>query len=180
VSGSYHADNIAPCLFGGILLITGTRADQMVRLPVPENLHMALVTPDVAVPTAAARAVLPKTITLHEMVAQTAAVAQLIDALHRGDVAQMAAAMEADCVIEPARAHLMPLLYEIRAAAKKVGALGLVISGAGPTLCAVCDNAKTAQKVATVMYNLYAENGIGSTVRHTQVGVEGARVLHMQ
>ncbi len=58
--------------------------------------------------------------------------------------------MESDSVIEPARAHLMPLLHEIRAAAKAAGALGLVISGAGPTLCAVCRGAVDAQKVATV------------------------------
>jgi homoserine kinase len=47
VSG-YHADNVAPGLFGGITLVTGTRADQIQRLPIPENLHLALVTPDVA------------------------------------------------------------------------------------------------------------------------------------
>jgi homoserine kinase len=177
VSGSYHADNVAPCLFGGILLITGTSVEQIIRLPVPENLYMALVTPDVAVPTAEARAVLPKSITLHKMVTQTAGVAQLIDALHRGDVAQMAVAMEADGVVEPARAHLMPLLYEIREVAKEAGALGLVISGAGPTLCAVCDHAESAQQVAIVMRDFYAKNGIRSAARHTRVGVEGARIL---
>lgn len=178
VSGGYHADNIAPCLFGGILLITGLCVEEIYRLPVPENLHMALVTPEVAVPTREARAVLPKSITLRQMVAQTAGVARFIDALYRGDVAQMAAAMEQDGVIEPARAHLMPLLREARAAARRAGALGLVISGAGPTLCAVCDSADTAQHVAEVMRDLYAENHIDSAARHVRVGVEGAHVLH--
>ena len=91
VSG-YHADNVAPCLFGGITLVTGTNADQITPLPVPDGIYLALVTPDVAVPTAEARAVLPKTVALHDMVAQTAAVARLVDAIHRGDVARMAAA----------------------------------------------------------------------------------------
>lgn len=178
-SGGYHADNIAPCLLGGIFLMTGIKIDQMLRLPVPENLHFALVTPNVAVPTAEARAVLPKTITLHQMIDQTASVAKLIDALYRGDIEQLATAMEADGVVEPARAHLMPLLFEMRAAAKNVGALGLVISGAGPTLCAVCDNASTAQQAADAMRDLYAENNIASIARHTCVGVDGAQVLHL-
>ena len=78
-----HADNVAPCLFGGITLIYGTDASEIVQLPIPDNLYFALVTPAVEVPTAEARAVLPPTIPLRQMVAQTAGVARLIDALHR-------------------------------------------------------------------------------------------------
>ncbi|MBI5669718.1 MAG: homoserine kinase [Chloroflexi bacterium] len=178
VSG-YHADNVAPCLFGGVVLVAGTTAEQIFRLPIPDRLHLALVTPDVAVPTAMARAVLPKTVELHDMVLQTAAVARLLNALHRGDVADMAAAMELDTVIEPARAHLMPLLPEIRAAAKQAGALGVVISGAGPTLCAVCDSQPTAQAVAGVMEYIYRNAGIPATARQTRISAEGARVLRV-
>ncbi|HVU13096.1 MAG TPA: homoserine kinase, partial [Phototrophicaceae bacterium] len=127
-----HADNVAPCLFGGITLIYGTDINQIVQLPIPENLWFALVTPAVEVPTAQARAVLPKTIPLKQMVSQTAGVARLIDSIHRGDLQALAAAMESDSVVEPARAHLMPLLAEVRSAAKAAGALGLAISGAGP------------------------------------------------
>jgi homoserine kinase len=176
VSG-YHADNVAPCLFGGVVLVAGTAADQIFRLPIPANLHLALVTPYVAVPTAMARAVLPKTIELRDMVVQTAAVARLLNALHRGDVADMAAAMELDTVIEPARAHLMPMLPEIRAAAKNAGALGVVISGAGPTLCAVCDREQTARDVAKVMQAVYDVVGIPSVTRCTQISSDGARIL---
>ena len=176
VSG-YHADNVAPCLFGGITLCTGLTADAIFQMPVPPNLHLALVTPDVAVPTAEARAVLPKLIALKTMVRQTAAVARLVDALHRGDLEALAEAMETDDVVEPARAHLMPHLKEVRAAARRAGALGLVISGAGPTLCAICDDVGVAQRVAAAMKAVYDEVGMGSTARHTQVEPEGAYVL---
>src|SRR5215207_2626027 len=158
VSG-YHADNVAPCLFGGITLVTGVEANQITRLPVPDGLHLALVTPNVAVLTADARAVLPKKVSLETMVAQTAGVARLVDAIHRGDLEAMAAAMEADTVVEPARQHLMPRLREVRAAAKQAGALALVISGAGPTMCAVCDNKVTAALVAQTMQAIYDEAG---------------------
>jgi homoserine kinase len=176
VSG-YHADNVAPCLFGGITLCTGLTADAIVKLPVPDDLYLALVTPDVAVPTAEARAVLPQQIPLKTMVRQTAAVARLVDALHRGDLEAMAAAMESDEVVEPARAHLMPCLETVRVAARRAGALGLVISGAGPTLCAVCDAADVAQGVAAAMKAVYDEVGLASTARHTQVAAEGAYVV---
>ncbi len=176
VSGR-HADNVAPCLFGGITLIYGTDASQIVQLPLPENLWLALVTPDVEVPTAKARAALPLTIPLKQMVSQTAGVARLIDSIHRGDLYSMAAAMESDGVIEVARAHLMPLLPEMRAVAKAAGALGLVISGAGPTLCAICDTNATARRVAGAMHATYAVAGIGAKSFATQVASDGAKVL---
>lgn len=178
VSG-YHADNVGPSLLGGITLITGTSSDQIHNLPVPEGVYLALVTPDVAVPTAEARAVLPKMVNLHDMVAQTGAVARLVDAIYRADVRGLATVMEQDCIIEPARAHLMPKLIEVREAAKRAGALGLVISGAGPTLCAVCDDEKVSELVAAAMKNVYDMVGVQSTARHTRIAVKGAQVLRV-
>lgn len=176
VSG-YHADNVGPALLGGITLITGTQPDQIFALPVPENLYFALITPDVAVPTAQARAVLPAQVPLKTLVAQTAGVGEFVDALYRGDLARAAAAMEKDAVIEPARASLMPRLTEARAAAKRAGALALVISGAGPTLAAVCDQAETAQHVAGAIKMVYDEIGLESRLHTTRVSHEGASLV---
>ncbi len=176
ISG-YHPDNVGPSLLGGITLITGARLTEIRRMPVPDGLHFALVTPDLSVSTAAARALLPKSVPLRAMVAQTAAVARLVDALHRGDLEAMAEAMERDTIIEPARAHLIPLLAEARAAAKRAGALSLVISGAGPTLAAVCAGDETAERVAAALGAIYDEAGIGHTARATCVSTDGARVL---
>lgn len=176
VSG-YHADNVAPSLLGGITLIGGTDFNQIQKLPIPSNMHLALVTPNVPVPTSEARAVLPKMISLHDMVVQTAGVAQLIDAIHRGDLRAIADAMESDCVIEPARAHLMPKMAEVRTAAKASGALCLVISGAGPTLCAVCESEVIAQKVAAAMKDVYDAAGLGSVPRVTRISADGAKII---
>lgn len=176
VSGR-HADNVAPCLLGGITLSYGLTPAEIWSLPVPANLWLALVTPNVEVPTAQARAVLPPQVPLKTMVLQTASVARLVSALYRGDIAAMGAAMEADFVIEPARAHLMPRLVDIRRAAHAAGAFALVISGAGPTLAAVCDAANTAQTAAAAMAQVYDDVGIGAVVRAGQVSVGGARVL---
>jgi homoserine kinase len=179
VSG-YHADNVAPALLGGMLLCNGTEIYQIRSLPVPENLHLGLVTPHVSVPTAEARAVLPEAVSLKTLVHQTGAVAVLIDAIYRGDVAEMARAMVQDAVIEPARAHLMPLLSDARVAAEEAGALGVVISGAGPTLCAVCDDGDACDAVVEAMHAVYHQADIGCDARHTHVIESGAQVLSVR
>lgn len=176
VSG-YHADNVAPCLLGGITLICGTSVDRIYALPVPENLYFALITPDVAVPTAEARAVLPQQIPLKLLVAQTAEVARAVDALYRADLQALAAAMESDVIVEPARKHLMPCMDDCRAAAKAAGALGLCISGAGPTLAAICDSRATAEKVAIRLHDVYNNARINSVARVTAVSLDGAVVV---
>jgi homoserine kinase len=178
VSGR-HADNVAPALLGGIVLVTGTTPDTVCSLPVPPNLILALVTPDVAVPTAQARAVLPKHISLHDMVHQTGAVARLIVALYSGDLPLLARAMEADRIVEPARAHLMPGLAEARAAAAQGGALATVISGAGPTLCAVCDSERVAANTAEALRAVYAKLNLGCVVRVTRPSSDGATVRRL-
>lgn len=176
VSG-WHADNVAPALLGGICLIAGTEAGQIRQLPVPPDLQLALVTPALDVPTKLAREVLPRHVSMAQMVAQTAAVARLVAALFDGNLAALAAAMEADGVIEPARASLMPLLAEARAAAKDAGALGLVISGAGPSMCAICDRKSLAQAAVTALRAVYESAGIDCVARVSQVDRMGARLL---
>lgn len=176
VSG-YHADNVAPCLLGGITLIAGITVDAIQPLPVPENLHLALVTPDVAVPTAEARAVLPETVPLKTMIYQTGQVARIIDALHRCDLEALADAIENDQVIEPARAYLMPLLDEVRFASKRAGAMSVFIGGAGPTLCAICDDKQVAQRVSDTMEQLYADAGMDCLIQSTVVDRVGANIL---
>jgi homoserine kinase len=173
VSGR-HADNVAPALFGGITLVLGTTAEAIYSLPLPSDLHLALATPAIAVPTAQARAVLPQNVPLKAMIHQTAQVALLVHALHTGDLALLGMAMERDSVVEPARAHLMRGLAEVRAAARAQGALGTVISGAGPTLCSLCDSAACAERVADAMRAVYAELSLSAAVRTTQPAAHGA------
>jgi homoserine kinase len=176
ISG-YHADNIAPCLLGGITLITGIHIEQIRQLPVPPDLYFALVTPDVKVPTKEARAVLPKQVTLAQVVSQTAAVARLIDALHRGDVQEAAEAMGGDCIIEPARTHLIPMFKEVCNAATGAGAISTVISGAGPTLCAFCDSAEVAHRVRDEMRAIFVAASVGCSSLVTTVDKRGAYAL---
>ncbi len=175
VSGR-HADNVAPALLGGVVLITGLTADSVYKLPVPENLVLALVTPAVAVPTAEARAALPQTIPLGTYVKQSAAVGLLISALCSGDVRHLAQAMESDIIVEPARQHLMPGLKEVRQAAREAGALGTVISGAGPTLCSICETTNIAHLVSEAQASVYASLNIAAITQVTVPSRDGATI----
>ncbi len=176
VSG-YHADNVAPCLLGGIVLVAGITVEAIRPLPVPADFHLALATPDFPVPTSQARAILPSQVALKTMIHQTGKVAQLIDALHRSDLEALGAAMEGDLVVEPARACLVPLLAEARMAAKQAGAIAVFIGGAGPTLCALCDNAGTAERVVSAMKRVYSNAEINCAARQSRVDRSGATLL---
>ena len=177
VSG-YHADNVAPCLLGGIVLVAGTTVDAIQPLPIPDPFHLALTTPEIPVPTDSARKILPKHVTLKTMIHQTGAVAKLVDALHRGDLAALGAAIENDRVVEPARACLMPLHDEARAAAKQAGAAGVFIGGAGPTLCAVCESAAIAESTASAMQAVYAAADTPCISQATGVDRHGAFLVN--
>ena len=114
------------------------------------------------------------------MIHQTGKVAQLIDALHRRDLEALGAAMEGDLVVEPARACLVPMLAEARAAAKEAGAIAVFIGGAGPTLCAVCDSASTAERAAAAMKAVYSQVALDCAARHVQVDLRGAKLLRAE
>jgi len=117
---------------------------------------------------------------LKAVVRQTAGVAAFVDALHRGDIAAMGQAMEQDHIIEPARRQLIPHLEAARRTARQVGAYGVVISGAGPTLCAVCDDADVAKVAAQAMQDVYDDAGIAGVAYSTTVGMHGARVIALE
>lgn len=173
VSGR-HADNVGPALLGGIILVTGTTPDSLFRLPVPDGLHFALVTPDVAVPTAQARAVLPKEVPFPKMVSQTKAVAQLIYGLYSANLELLVKAMAEDGIIEPARQHLIPHFALARDTALAYGAQACIISGAGPTLCIVAPTNELAETSGAAVQNVFISHGIKAIYRVAQVAGRGA------
>lgn len=178
VSGR-HADNVAPALLGGIVLITGLTPSHIHRLPLPEGIYLSLVTPDVEIPTAQARAILPKTVPLDVLVHQTGVVAELIHALHQGNVHLLAQSMQRDAVVEPAREPLIPKLAEAREAAALAGALATVISGAGPTLCSLCVTAQDAEVVSEAVVKMYGASGIKAVGRSAVPSEEGAHLVSL-
>jgi homoserine kinase len=171
-----HADNIAPALLGGIVLIRAMEPLDVVRLPVPEDLYVVLIRPDQRMRTAEGRAVLPRelprTLALH----QAAQVGAMVAALASGDYALLGRAID-DRIAEPARAPLIPGFREAKAAALAAGALGASISGSGPTAFALARGRPSAETVGEAMRQAYAAVGQTAEVRVGRVDRAGARVV---
>jgi len=160
VSGR-HADNVAPALLGGLVLVRSLDPVDLIRLPLPEGLQFALVTPDMELLTRTARAVLPKEVPLPVMTRNSANLAAIVSACHSGDLALLARAIP-DEVVTPARTPLIPGCADVIEAALDAGALAASISGAGPTLFALCRSSRTAQAAADAMVATFARHGLGA------------------
>jgi homoserine kinase len=149
-AGSAHADNIAPSLYGGFVLVRSSDPPDVIRLPIPAGLTAVVVHPNLEIETAQARALLGDMVPLADAIRQWANLGALVDGLHRGDFALIGRALE-DTIAEPRRASLVPGLAAIKQAAADAGALGCSLSGSGPSLFALCRDGATAQRVAAAM-----------------------------
>jgi homoserine kinase len=171
-----HADNVAPSLFGGLVLVRSLTPLDVVCLPVPPELRVVLAQPDQRLRTRDARTVLPRDVPLEVALAQAAQVGAMVAALAAGDYELLGRALD-DGIAEPARAPLLPGFREAKAAALGAGALGASISGAGPTAFALVRGDETAQAVAAAMEAAYRGVGAIPQVRVAQVDRQGAREI---
>lgn len=171
----HHADNVAAAFLGGIVLVRALEPLDVVRVPFPAALRIALVHPEQRLRTADARAVLPNVIDLTKVIQQTANVAAMVAALTSGDLALLARALD-DRIAEPARAPLLPGFAQAKAAALAAGALGCSISGAGPTSFAFAPDDAAAERIARAMCAAYAARGIAATWRVARIDGRGARI----
>ncbi|MGE0352967.1 MAG: homoserine kinase [Gemmatimonadales bacterium] len=169
-----HADNVAPSLLGGIILIRSLDPLDLVSLPVPPGLALVLAHPAQVLETRTGRSVLPDQIDREVALHQAAQVAAMAAALALGDLELLGRAID-DRIAEPARAPLLPGFRQAKRAALNAGALGCSISGSGPTAFALARPA-AAEAVATAMREAYAREGIGCVVRVAAVDTRGARI----
>ncbi len=176
-AGSAHADNIAPSLYGGFVLVRRPSPPEILRLPVPEGLTAVVVHPDLEIETARARALLGDTVPLKDAVQQWANMGALVDALHRSDFDLIGRAIE-DTIAEPRRAPLVPGLAAIKQAAMSAGALGCSLSGSGPSLFALCRDLASGERVAAAMAAaVRAEIGVGLQTYVSPIAARGAHVV---
>lgn len=176
-SGTAHADNVAPCVLGGIVLIRASNPLDLIPLPVPDALRVVLVHPHAEVLTAEARQlVAEKRFTIGQAVSNLGNVAALVAALHRSDLALLGRSI-GDALVEPVRAPLVPAFAEVKEAALDAGALGCSISGSGPSVLAFADSDAAADGVAAAMERAFASAGVSSDRYVGPVNAAGARVV---
>jgi len=174
-SGSLHVDNIAPSLFGGLVLTVGIDQPRVKQIPVPEGVRAVIVHPHMYLSTKQARAMLSGTVNMSDFVWQTANLAGFISGCYTSDLDMIRASFQ-DVIIERQRAVLIPGFQDVRQAAIDAGALGCSISGAGPTMFAwAIDNVAT--QVLDAMREQFRKHSIEIDEWIVDVSSTGARVV---
>ncbi|CAL2079800.1 homoserine kinase [Tenacibaculum sp. 190524A05c] len=174
--GSEIADNVAAALYGGFILVQQYEPLAIVKIPVPEELMLVAIHPQVKVKTKDARDVLPENIPLTDAVTQWANVGGLISGLYSQNFEVIANSLQ-DIVVEPARKHLIPHFDLVKEAAINAGALNAGISGSGPTIFALCKGEESAKKVYDAIEDTYADKGIDFTMVYSKINTEGVKIL---
>ncbi|OON70874.1 homoserine kinase [Hymenobacter sp. CRA2] len=174
--GTGHADNVAPALLGGFVLIRSYEPLDVVRLPFPPELYCAIVFPDVEVPTRDARQLIRRTVLLKDAVTQWGNVAGLVSGLFLNDTALIGRSMQ-DVLVEPARAILIPDFYRLRELAMAAGAIGFGISGSGPSVFAFAHDAATAHAITERLQQHLTSLQVGSQAYVSPINAQGPKVL---
>jgi len=170
-SGVKHADNIAPCIYGGVTLIRSVFPLDIVKLNVPD-LYVTIIHPQIEVKTSDARSILKQQVLLKDAIKQWGNIAGLVAGLEQGDYDLIGRSLE-DFLIEPTRSILIPAFDKIKRVSKELGALGGGISGSGPSLFMLSTNESTAKSVEMAMRQIYDQIGLGYHTYLTTINTRG-------
>ncbi len=173
-SGVKHADNIAPCIYGGITLIRSILPLDIVRLSFPE-LFVTVVHPQIEVKTSDARQILRKEVLLKDAIKQWGNIAGLVAGFMQKDYGLIGRSLE-DVIIEPVRSILIPGFAEVKEKCISAGALGGGISGSGPSVFMLSVEERTAKRVAEVMEEVYSRLGIEFKIYVTKIDERGIKI----
>lgn len=170
-SGVKHADNIAPCIYGGVTLIRSVFPLDIVKLNVPD-LYVTIIHPQIEVKTSDARSILKQQVQLKDAIKQWGNIAGLVAGLEQGDYDLIGRSLE-DFLIEPTRSILIPAFEAIKKVSKELGALGGGISGSGPSIFMLSTNESTAKSVELAMQLIYDKIGLGYHTYLTTINTSG-------
>jgi len=173
--GSAHADNVAPSLFGGLVLIRNYDPIDVIKIKTPK-LFATVIHPEIIVKTEDARNILNKNVPLEKVVKQCGNLAGLITGMFTENYELISRSL-VDEIIEPQRAKLIPNFYNVKEVAIENGALGCGISGSGPSIFALSKDEKTAEIVGEKMKKEFAKIKIENDVFVSEINNEGVKVI---
>ena len=174
-SGSRHADNVAPCLLGGITLVRENEPLDVIELAVPEDLYVVAVHQQVQILTKAAREVIPKHFSMKESVSQMGNIAAFVAALYQNDLSLMSRSLK-DVLAEPYRKALIPNYEALEKAVLYAGALSFGISGSGPTVFAFANNKNKIPQIEQMIRQVLDKTDIAYSIFSSKINRTGAEI----
>ena len=175
-SGSLHADNIAPAVLGGFVLIRSYDPIDIVRINYPEDLLCVIVHPYLEIKTAESRKLIPQEIALKTALSQAGNLATLVNGLSQGDYEMIGRALE-DKIAEPLRKQAIPGYDKLRIKLLGAGVTGMNISGSGPSLFALCRERQIAEQAAVLMEDSFKSFSISARTYISPVSNKGTKII---
>ena len=174
-SKSEHADNIAPCIYGGFTLVKSLNPLRIIQIPTPKDLFVVIMHPQIEIKTSEARALLPVNVPLSKSISQSANLGSLIHALHTNNYQLISESLQ-DVIVEPLRKQLIPKYDQIKSSALDSGALGCSISGSGPSIFALCKGMEVAEIVEKEMSKVYSSTTVEYDTFISKINTHGIRI----
>jgi homoserine kinase len=174
--GAAHADNAAPSLLGGFVVVRSYDPLDVIKISTPKRLYCTIVHPHIEIRTEDARKILKKEIPIKDAVTQWGNIAGLVAGLMKPDYELIRRSLQ-DVIVEPVRAILIPHFQEIKTSALNAGALGCSISGSGPAIFALSTSLTIAKKVGIAMKKSFEAIKIFSNIYCSKINEQGSRVL---
>ncbi len=175
-SGTPHADNVAPAIYGGITLVRSSDPLDVVRIHAPSELYASVVHPHIEIKTADSRKILRTSISLADGIRQWGNLGALIAGLFKEDYDLIGRSLE-DHIIEPIRSILIPGFDEIKRQAVEAGALGCGISGSGPSIFALSKGRDTAKRVSETMSEVLSGIDLEHDTYVSEINTKGIQII---
>jgi homoserine kinase len=174
--GVKHADNVSPCIYGGVTLIRSIFPLDVIPLNAP-HLFITIVHPQIEVRTSDSRQILRKTVQLKDAIKQWGNIGGLIMGFMKNNAELIGRSME-DVIVEPVRSILIPGFDEVKTKCKEAGSLGGGISGSGPSIFMLNKDLETAIRVEQIMKEIYQKIGVDYKTYVTSINMTGVKILH--
>ena len=171
-----HADNVAPALMGGIVMVKSISPLEILKLPTPKDLYCFVINPKIEVKTSYSREILPEKVRLKDATKQVSSFGSFIHSLHTEDYELLGRSLN-DYLIEKHRKKLIPLFDEIKGIALKNSALGCSISGSGPSVFALTKGIEKANEINVLVSKLYKTSGYDFSTYVSKISEKGVRTL---
>ena len=171
--GAFHADNVGPALLGGMVLIRDNETLDVKKLPIPRGLFSVVIYPHIEILTRESRGILKPEISFKSAITQTGNLAAFVAGMYTSDFELMGRSLR-DVIVEPQRAHLIPNFYDVKEMALSQGCLGFSISGAGPSMFALCTDSMMAEEIGNRAAAIMKISKIETDIFLSPINLEGA------